>query len=278
MKHFFQKERAVGRLSNAYLISTDDAGLCKQELEMFIAHDCGHEGISEVVDYLFLDNNANASKTIVLEQIRQMQHFLLHSSVITGKKYVLLSAPEHMNANAANACLKILEETPAKSHIFLISSNASRILPTIMSRCKKINIYYHRVEQSKGMAQASADDDWFLSVLSERADIHQHLEFLKELSKKESDLWSRFSVFCLDLMAKYVRQLAAPSWHLSPLEQEILHQLQIAGYANLPEMQLHYQKMSEFIDLSNKLELEKKSGAVLLMNYFKVNNSSSSLK
>jgi DNA polymerase-3 subunit delta' len=43
-----------------------------------------------------------------------------------------------MNIEASNALLKTLEEPPEKSMIILISSNPSKLLPTILSRVKKI--------------------------------------------------------------------------------------------------------------------------------------------
>ena len=43
-----------------------------------------------------------------------------------------------MNTEAANALLKTLEEPPEKSMIILITSNHNKLLPTIVSRCKKV--------------------------------------------------------------------------------------------------------------------------------------------
>ena len=45
-----------------------------------------------------------------------------------------------MNASSANAILKILEEPPHKTVLMLISHNPNRLLPTIKSRCAKLNL------------------------------------------------------------------------------------------------------------------------------------------
>ena len=40
-----------------------------------------------------------------------------------------------MNINASNSCLKLLEDTPENSYIFLITSNKDKLINTIQSRC-----------------------------------------------------------------------------------------------------------------------------------------------
>jgi DNA polymerase-3 subunit delta' len=45
-----------------------------------------------------------------------------------------------MNASAANALLKILEEPPANVYFILISSTWRRLLPTLRSRCRVVKL------------------------------------------------------------------------------------------------------------------------------------------
>ena len=45
---------------------------------------------------------------------------------------------DELNPNAANALLKILEEPPQQSLFLLISHAPARVLPTILSRCRKL--------------------------------------------------------------------------------------------------------------------------------------------
>ncbi len=56
-----------------------------------------------------------------------------------GMKIVIVDQAEKMNTFAANAFLKTLEEPPEDSIIILISSQPDRLLPTIRSRCSRLN-------------------------------------------------------------------------------------------------------------------------------------------
>lgn len=53
-------------------------------------------------------------------------------------RVVIVSGAECMTAAAANAFLKILEEPPAETLIVLIAPRASDLLPTVLSRCQRI--------------------------------------------------------------------------------------------------------------------------------------------
>jgi len=51
---------------------------------------------------------------------------------------VIVDAAEDMNVAAANALLKLLEEPPALVAFFLVSHAPGRLLPTIRSRCRRL--------------------------------------------------------------------------------------------------------------------------------------------
>lgn len=54
------------------------------------------------------------------------------------RKVAIIDDAERMNAAAANALLKTLEEPPAGAMILLIASDPSALLPTIRSRCQRL--------------------------------------------------------------------------------------------------------------------------------------------
>lgn len=75
-------------------------------------------------------------KTLSVEQIRQANKWALESSQFGGYRVIVIPQAERMNASAANALLKTLEE-PSSSCVFILSTdNAQRLLPTIRSRCE----------------------------------------------------------------------------------------------------------------------------------------------
>ena len=53
-------------------------------------------------------------------------------------KVMIIWLPERMNQTAANRMLKILEEPPEKTLFLLISDEADKIIPTILSRCQLV--------------------------------------------------------------------------------------------------------------------------------------------
>lgn len=78
---------------------------------------------------------------ISVAQIRELGSFLsLTSHRSNGVRIVLIHPAEALNIASANALLKMLEE-PAEGVIFiLIAHQLQRLLPTITSRCQKINM------------------------------------------------------------------------------------------------------------------------------------------
>jgi len=76
-----------------------------------------------------------ASSEIKVDQVRELDGFLNLHSHRGGRRVVLVHPAEAMNANAANALLKGLEEPQADAHFILVSHRPARLLPTIRSRC-----------------------------------------------------------------------------------------------------------------------------------------------
>jgi len=78
------------------------------------------------------------SAFIRIDDVRTINEFMAKKSSRDGWRVVVIDSIDDMNAAAANALLKVLEEPPAKSVLMLISHNAGRLLPTIKSRCVKL--------------------------------------------------------------------------------------------------------------------------------------------
>lgn len=81
-----------------------------------------------------------ASNEISVEQIRKISGFLRLTASETKYRMVIIDSADNMNNAAANALLKLLEEPPAKSIFLLISHCPGRLLATIKSRCRNLNL------------------------------------------------------------------------------------------------------------------------------------------
>jgi DNA polymerase III subunit delta' len=77
---------------------------------------------------------------IVIEQIRSLSQRLSLSSQFGGFQMVIIDPADRMNASAANALLKTLEEPSASTVIILVSDQPSRLAATIRSRCQRVQI------------------------------------------------------------------------------------------------------------------------------------------
>ncbi|SNS78550.1 DNA polymerase III, delta prime subunit [Noviherbaspirillum humi] len=78
------------------------------------------------------------SKEIKIAQIRALADFVNISTHRQGLRIILLYPAETLNSMAANALLKTLEEPPPNTLFLLVSHGIDRLLPTILSRCRKI--------------------------------------------------------------------------------------------------------------------------------------------
>jgi DNA polymerase III subunit delta' len=75
---------------------------------------------------------------IRIDMIRQLQGFFRYAPVEAQCRVVLIDDAHTMNHQAQNALLKTLEEPPSGRLLILISSNPSRLLPTVRSRVRKL--------------------------------------------------------------------------------------------------------------------------------------------
>lgn len=79
------------------------------------------------------------SKEIGIAQIRDLANMVNQTSHRGGQRVVVIYPAHKLNTNAANALLKTLEEPPANTLFLLLAHDVRQILPTIVSRCQRIN-------------------------------------------------------------------------------------------------------------------------------------------
>lgn len=77
---------------------------------------------------------------ITIDETRKLKGFFQMSAADGGRRAVIVDAADEMNTAAANALLKVLEEPPAQTTIFLVTHQPARLLPTIRSRCRTLRL------------------------------------------------------------------------------------------------------------------------------------------
>lgn len=93
--------------------------------------------------------SAKPSKEIKIDQIRTLADFMNISTHRQGMRVVTLYPAEALNTAAANSLLKTLEEPPPSTMFLLVSNSLDRLLPTILSRCRKFALALPSMQEAQ---------------------------------------------------------------------------------------------------------------------------------
>lgn len=99
------------------------------------------------------DKGDALTRDITVGEVRKMKSFFTLSAADGGRRVAIVDAADDLNAAAANALLKLLEEPPPGVTMLLISHQPARLLPTIRSRCRVLSL---QALSPEAMAQALA--------------------------------------------------------------------------------------------------------------------------
>ncbi len=138
-----QHARRSGRLPHALLFTgSETAGT--HGLALTLAHELNgaHAESLENLRHPMcrVIRPGSKSRSILIADIRSVEPFLTLRAEEGTTKLVIILEADRMKEEAANAFLKTLEEPPPQTLIVLISAQPSRLLPTILSRCVRMNL------------------------------------------------------------------------------------------------------------------------------------------
>lgn len=115
-----------------------------------------------VAERLYDEKKDRRQSEITVETIRQLTSFLSRTASGGGARIAIVDTADDMNRNAANALLKALEEPPKGATLLLLSTAPGRLLPTIRSRCRRVDLApvpndeIERLLQDEGVSAADA--------------------------------------------------------------------------------------------------------------------------
>ena len=78
-----------------------------------------------------------------------------------GNRVIIVDAADQMTPEAANAILKNLEEPGKNIHFILVVHNMSRLLPTIISRCRQLRFAPLNREQTEKIIEKNGGNSSF---------------------------------------------------------------------------------------------------------------------
>jgi DNA polymerase-3 subunit delta' len=94
-------------------------------------------------------------RNITVEQVRGLGDLLDMTPALSDWRAVVIDSADDMERPAANGLLKMLEEPPSNCVFLLVAHSAGRLLPTIRSRCRRLEF-------------GKLDDDAMTSILREQ--------------------------------------------------------------------------------------------------------------
>lgn len=154
-------------------------------------------------DFLKIDSG----ETIGIEEVRNIQRWLLLKPFKNQNKIVYLAQAENLTLEAQNAFLKTLEEPPPSAIIILGIPDSSLLLPTIISRCQVVNLPFtnENIDENDSKEMEEIFLQLQKATLGERLILGENLGLYKEKEKALSWLdqlspWTRKA-----LLGKYFK-------------------------------------------------------------------------
>ena len=102
------------------------------------------------------EKTGNLNRNIKVEQVRELGEFLSMTPALSPWRVAVIDTVDELEASGANALLKMLEEPPPNTLFFLVSHAPGRLLPTIRSRCRRLDF-------------TNLEDDAMTSILEREA-------------------------------------------------------------------------------------------------------------
>ena len=142
------------RLLAADIIGTDDNGLK-------LIREEAHPQVQVI-------KGSGLSGQIKVESVRDINSNVNFSSIGGEKRVVIIQNCENFNTSSANALLKNLEEPKDDITYILTTTDTSRVLSTIRSRCQMYSLIQPSVEQTRAYFSgcASPEKDELIEIYS----------------------------------------------------------------------------------------------------------------
>ncbi len=136
-----------GRMGHSYLL-TGDRAEALESLALGLAAQVLDAAPQEHPDFHSVRPESK-SRHITVKQIRDLEYELYLRPLVAPLKVAVIFDAERMclgGASAANAFLKTLEEPPAHTLILLTSARPAMLLPTIISRCLRLDLGFEDID------------------------------------------------------------------------------------------------------------------------------------
>lgn len=282
----FAGPRGIGKATLAYrlarfILTYPEPRAAGERASLFVpaeapvAHRIASRGHADLISLeRAYDAKAERLKTeIAVDDVRKASAFFSRTAGEGGWRICIVDAAEDLNTESANALLKILEEPPAHSLFILVSHQAGRLLPTIRSRCLRLDLAplseadtravletlgEHKPEELARAAQLSQGSPGralellnsqgakYFDLLRQLMSRAQNIDLAAKISIADGlqgrDMAQDYAIFC-ELLLTHVGDLARRSAlagqgaSFARAHEEIGHSLRLANALNLDRRQ-----------------------------------------
>ncbi len=150
-------------------------------------------------------------KEIGIAQIRGLQQWVSLKPYEEGQRVFIINGAEYLSEEASNCFLKVLEEPPPATVFVLLAETSEALLPTIVSRCQRIELQPLSLSRVKEVLREKFGVDesqaellgrlsrgclgWAISALRDRRLLEEREAWLRELLQaEEASLSERFAL------------------------------------------------------------------------------------
>lgn len=165
----------IDKFMQSILLKSQNRGKVKEYIDKL----CKNEKVHPI------DININSfEKAVGIEEVRDIRKKIFLKPLRSKTKIAVIEAYEGITIESQNSLLKILEEPPSNTTIIITVSSIGLILPTILSRCKIINLVDTSFELSK---QEIAQHLTVLKSLSSSG-VGERLKLAQDIAKNKEDI------------------------------------------------------------------------------------------
>jgi hypothetical protein len=157
--------RAFGRLASCHRPAERQGVLgpcgacpsCERPFAPDRHHDLMVVDPAEKESRVAVEGPGSGKETPLIDRLRHAQEFVAIRPVLAPVKCLILLGMDALQDVHMNAILKTIEEPPAHAMVLLTAANASSVLPTILSRCQRVDLSPAPPERI--LAAMGRDDD-----------------------------------------------------------------------------------------------------------------------
>ena len=91
------------------------------------------------VERLEKEKGDGLARSITVKQVRELSRLFSVAPAMSDWRAVVIDSADDLEGPGANALLKMLEEPPSNCVFLLVAHSAGRLLPTIRSRCRRLD-------------------------------------------------------------------------------------------------------------------------------------------